>query len=164
MMKFPIVCDTTLWLYLGRIQQIGLLSGLFAPIYIPEIVLLELDMGRLLRSDTLDPRMLPWVTPVDVTQDDLARLPFNRLGAGERATIAYAYAHQVVTTGLDDLRARQLAESLGLHVTGTPGVLLRAKHAGLLPTIRSALDALVCHGFRLSTELYLEILEIAKEA
>jgi len=163
-MKQPIVCDTTLWLYLGRIQQIGLLPELFMPIYVPETVLLELDMGRLLRADTLDPRTLSWVTPVTVRQDDLARLPFNRLGAGERATIAYAYVYQVTMAGLDDLQARQLAESIGLHVIGTPGVLLRAKRAGVIPAVRSELDALVIHGFRLSTDLYMEILALAEEA
>ena len=162
-MKSPIVCDTTLWLYLGRIRRIELLPDLFAPIYVPETVLLELDMGRLLRADTINPRTLSWITPVIVTQNDLARLPFNRLGTGERATIAYAYAHQVTTAGLDDLHARQLAESLNLYVTGTPGVLLRAKRAGLLPAVRPELDALVLQGFRLSSDLYGEVLELAEE-
>ncbi len=54
MSKRPVVCDTTVLLYLGRIDQINLLSALFAPVYIPEPVLLELDMGRLLRRDTPD--------------------------------------------------------------------------------------------------------------
>lgn len=162
-MKQPIVCDTTLWLYLGRIRRIELLPGLFAPIYVPETVLLELDMGRLLRADTLDPRTLTWAIPVNVTRNDLALLPSNRLGTGERVTIAYAYAHQVIMAGLDDLRARQLAELLGLHVIGTPGVLLRAKRAGLLRVVRPELDALVLQGFRLSSDLYSEVLELAEE-
>lgn len=46
MSKQPIVCDTTVLLYLGRIGQADLLSELFAPIYVPESVMLELDMGR----------------------------------------------------------------------------------------------------------------------
>lgn len=163
MLKQPLVCDTTLWLYLGRIQRIELLPDLYAPIYIPEMVLVELDMGRLLRSDTLDPRASPWVKSVIVTADDLARLPFNRLGTGERAVIAYAYAHQTMVTGLDDLQARQLAESLGLHVVGIPGVLLRAKRAGLLAIVRPELDALVLQGFRLGANLYRAVLELAEE-
>lgn len=162
-MKQPLVCDTTLWLYLGRIRRIELLFDLYAPVYVPETVLLELDMGRLLRADTLDPRALPWAKSVNVTGSDLARLPFNRLGTGERAVIAYAYVHQTVVAGLDDLQARQLAESLGLRVVGIPGVLLRAKRAGLLSAVRPELDALVLQGFRLGSGLYREVLELAGE-
>lgn len=57
MSKQAIVCDTTMLLYLGRIGQADLLSELFSPIYVPEPVMLELDMGRLLRSDTINNRM-----------------------------------------------------------------------------------------------------------
>jgi predicted nucleic acid-binding protein len=47
--KQAIVCDTTVLLYLGRIGQADLLAEPFTPIYVPEPVMLELDMGRLLR-------------------------------------------------------------------------------------------------------------------
>ena len=68
MPKRAIVCDTTVLLYLGRIGQIDLLPALFSPVCVPEPVILELDMGRLLRSDTINPRGLAWVTPVSVSQ------------------------------------------------------------------------------------------------
>jgi predicted nucleic acid-binding protein len=47
-----VVCDTTVLLYLGRIDQVELLRALFSTVYIPEQVLTELDVGRLLRQDT----------------------------------------------------------------------------------------------------------------
>jgi predicted nucleic acid-binding protein len=107
--KRPIVCDTTVLLYLGRIDQIDLLPTLFDPILVPELVVLELDMGRLLRRDTVDPRVLPWATLVSVSQVMIDSLPPNRLGPGEQAVIAHANAHQGTVAGLDDLRARQPA-------------------------------------------------------
>ena len=57
----PIVCDTTVLLYLGRIGQSELLPAQYRPVLVPEAVTLELEMGRLLRSDTLDPHMLSWM-------------------------------------------------------------------------------------------------------
>lgn len=60
--KQPLICDTTLLLYLGRIAQVDLLPALFEPIVVPELVVSELDMGRLMRRDTLDPRPLDWIT------------------------------------------------------------------------------------------------------
>jgi predicted nucleic acid-binding protein len=162
--KRPIVCDTTVLLYLGRIGQVDLLHALFAPVCVPEQVMLELDMGRLLRRDTINPLDLAWVTPVSVSQAMIDRLPPNRLGAGERAVIAYAYAHDGHVSGLDDLQARQLAEAVGLTVIGTLGILLHAKQSGLVSVVRPLVDAAITQGFRLGSELYRDVLELASEA
>jgi predicted nucleic acid-binding protein len=160
----PIVCDTTVLLYPGRIGLLDLLPTLFAPVYVPEQVLLELDMGRLLRRDTVDPRGFDWVMPVRTPRSMIDGLPANRLGAGERAVIAYAYAYRGTIAGLDDLQARKLAETLGVRVVGTLGILLRAKKASLIPAVRPALDAAVAQGFRLSPDLYQDALRLAGEA
>ena len=160
----PLVCDTTVLLYLGRISQADLLPALFTPVYVPEPVMLELDMGRLLRPDTFNPQDCAWAAPVTVPQDAIDVLPPNRLGAGERAVVAYAHAHQGCIAGLDDLQARRLAEGLGLAVVGTLGVLLRAKRAGLLSIVRPLLDALNAQGFRLDSNLYQDVLGLAGEA
>lgn len=164
MPKRPLVCDTTVLLYLGRIDQTALLPALFTPIYVPDPVMLELDMGRLLRPDTVDPRDFAWATPVAVPQDAIDALPPNRLGMGERAVIAHAHIHQSCVAGLDDLQARRLAEELGLVIVGTPGILLRAKRTGALSTVRPLLDAIVDQGFHLGSNLYEDILGLADEA
>jgi predicted nucleic acid-binding protein len=162
--KPPIVCDTTVLLYLGRIGQSDLLPALFAPVCIPEPVMLELDMGRLLRSDTINPRELARARSVSVSQDMIDALPPNRLGAGERSAIAYAHAHRGYVVGLDDLRARQLAEAVGLTVVGTLGILLCAKRIGLISFVQPLVDDVIAQGFRLSSELYRDVLELAGEA
>lgn len=164
MPKRAIVCDTTLLLYLGRIGQSDLLPALFSPVYIPEPVMLELDMGRLLRPDTINPRSLAWANPVSVSQATIDDLPPNRLGPGERSVIGYARTLEDCAAGLDDLRARQLAEAVGLKVVGTLGVLLLAKQVGLISTVQSRIDEVITQGFHLSSDLYREVLELAGEA
>jgi predicted nucleic acid-binding protein len=161
--KHPLVCDTTIPLYLGRIGQIDLLPALFAPVYVPEQVCLELDLGRVLRPDTINPRSLVWVELVAVSQALIDSLPPNRLGTGERAVIAYAQAHRGYVAGMDDLRARQLAEAIGLKVTGTLGILLRAKQAGLISTLQPLVDDITAQGFRLSPDLHRDVLGLAGE-
>ena len=54
MTERPIVCDTTVLLYPGRVGLLDVLPALFASVCVPEQVLLELDMGRLSRSDTVE--------------------------------------------------------------------------------------------------------------
>lgn len=49
-------------------------------------------------------------------------------------------AHDAVI--LDDLKARRIAQTLGLQVTGTLGILLQAKQTGLLPSVRAAISTL----------------------
>lgn len=159
-----IVCDTTILLYLGRIGQIGLLPALFDPVWVPEPVDLELDMGRLLRRDTVDPKDLPWAVLVPVPQAMIDALPPSRLGPGELAVIAHANAHPGCVAGLDDMQARRVAEVLGLPVAGTLGLLVRAKRAGLVPAVRPLIDAVVAEGFHMSPDLYRAVLDLAGEA
>jgi hypothetical protein len=74
----PLVSNTSPPLYLGRIGQVELLPQLFSQVYVPEQVTWELDAGRLIRSDTPDPRQFPWVTLVSVTDAIIATLPASR--------------------------------------------------------------------------------------
>lgn len=163
MNKPALVSDTSLLLYLGRIDHIHLMPMLYEPVFVPEPVLWELDTGRLLRFDTIDPRRLDWVTQVTVTQPELDQLPSNRLGYGERAVLAYGYAREGCQVGLDERQARLLADELGLHVVGLIGILVRAKRRGLIGLVRPLLDAAQKSGFRMSAELYQTAIELARE-
>lgn len=163
MTERALVCDTSPLLYLGRVGQIHLIPALFPQVYVPDTVFLELDAGRLLRPDTADPRRFEWACRVEVNDDMLARLPETRLGAGEKAVIAYALARGGLIVGLDDHQARTSAEALGLRVIGVIGVLLRAKRAGHLTAVSPTLRKLVGEGFRIGPELYHAALTLAGE-
>lgn len=156
-------CDTSILLYLGRIGQLSLLPSLFDAVVVPGQVVLELDMGRLLQAAIVDPRQFDWISLVDVSAHEVASLPPNRLGAGERAVIAYARRRDGCAVGLDDRLARLLAEQLDLEVTGIVGLLLKSKQVGLIPLIKPKLDHLLAAGFRLNDDVYLEALALAGE-
>ncbi len=156
-------CDTSILLYLGRIDQLSLLPSLFDALVVPGQVVLELDMGRLLQASIVDPCQYDWITLVNVPGDEIASLPPNRLGAGERAVIAYARQRDGCAAGLDDRLARLLAEQLGLEVTGIVGLLLKSKQLDLIPLIRPKLEQLLAVGFRLNDAVYKEALALAGE-
>lgn len=161
--KKTLVCDTSLLLYLGRIENEDLLQVLFEKVYVTEQVVLELDAGRLLRSDTINPRLLDWITLVSISQEEIDALPPNRLGIGEQSVIAYASSHVNCVAGLDDRQARVLAEQLALKVVGVIGILLKAKRAGLLSSVRPFLEIVQAQGFRMAKELYEEAVRLAGE-
>lgn len=64
---------------------------------------------------------------------------------------------------LDDYRAREAAKRLGLKITGTLGILIRAKQARVVDEVKPILDALMDIGFRLNEVIYLEVLRIVGE-
>ena len=131
-MPKSIICDTSIWLYTGRIGQIHLPAQLFSPVYATETVCRELDVGRLGRPDTPDLRTAAEINIVEPDLNDINNLPRNRLGAGERSTIAFCLSDNVSIVGLDDRQAREMAQQLGLQVVGTIGILLMAKKTGLV--------------------------------
>ena len=65
---------------------------------------------------------------------------------------------------MDDYDGRAVAKEYNLMVTGTIGILLKAKLEGKIPSLRHDLDGLRESGFWLGEELYLKILEQANEA
>ena len=64
---------------------------------------------------------------------------------------------------VDDLLARKIAQLRGLRLTGTAGVLLRAKREGYISDVRPLLDRLIELGFHLSDEVKNRIIQQAGE-
>ncbi|MGE0822783.1 MAG: DUF3368 domain-containing protein [Candidatus Binatia bacterium] len=159
----PLVSDTSPLLYLGSIGQVGVLPKLFSRVHVPEPVIKELDAGRLLHRDTVDPRQLPWIDIVPVSAVLVEALPFNTLGPGERAAIAYAVHIPDATVALDDRQARLFAGRLGLPVVGLVGILLQAKTAGMFAAVKPYLDAARSSGFFLHPATYARALALAGE-
>lgn len=64
---------------------------------------------------------------------------------------------------IDDNAAKKTAKYLGLKVTGTIGVLLKAKREGIIPEIVSVLEKMKKNGFYISESLEQLVLEQAGE-
>ncbi len=64
---------------------------------------------------------------------------------------------------IDERLARRCAKRLKFSVTGTVGVLLKAKAKGYIPNIKPLLKELRDSGIRLKDDLVREALELAKE-
>lgn len=64
---------------------------------------------------------------------------------------------------LDDNAAKKTAKYLGLTVTGTLGILLKAKKAGIIPVIAPVLEAIKKNGFYISETVERIVLEEAGE-
>jgi predicted nucleic acid-binding protein len=87
----------------------------------------------------------------------------GRLGDGEREAIALAFEIGADAVLIDERAGRRVAEEAGLKVIGTLGLLLEAKRAGHVTTIRAELDKLLETSFFLSPQLCYHVLRMAGE-
>jgi predicted nucleic acid-binding protein len=85
------------------------------------------------------------------------------LGAGESAVLTAVAGSPGSVAVLDDLAARRCALALGIDVTGTLGLLLMAKRAGAIASLRRALDAVTDAGLFVSPKHVSAILAASGE-
>jgi predicted nucleic acid-binding protein len=89
------------------------------------------------------------VTPTDATL--LARLRSD-IDAGEAEAVALAVERQALLL-IDDRQGRRAAREYGIDFTGTVGLLIDAKLAGLIPSVVPLLHDLVASGVYLGAGL-----------
>lgn len=110
-----------------------------------------------------DLRALDWVT-VRRPTSRLALPLIKDLGAGETEVLLLAVESADPIVILDDRLARRFAETLSLRITGTLGLLLDAKRAGLIESVAPLLNQLQEHRFRLAAHTRRAVLRAAAEA
>lgn len=93
-----------------------------------------------------------WIRKVEAPETPQSVLAWD-LGTGETAVIAWALAHPGCLAVIDDLEGRRCAETLGVRLRGTLGLVLRAKRLQVIPEARPVLEILRATGMYLSTQL-----------
>ena len=157
-----VICNTSPLQYLHQLGLLHLLPALAGRIIVPPAVLEELSSGRAQGVDLPDLAALEWVTIRQPTS--VAALPLvTDLGPGETEVLALALESREVIVVLDDAHARQVAETLGLRLIGTLGVLLNAKRAGLVTAVTPLLDQLEALRFRLASHTRAAVLKLSGE-
>ena len=99
----------------------------------------------------------PWLMQVDDPEIPPSILGWD-LGGGESTVLALALAHPRTCAIIDDLHGRRCAESLGIPLRGTVGLVLRARRAGIIVSARDAFERLRAGGMYLSDRIVLDVL------
>jgi uncharacterized protein len=157
-----VIVDTSPLQYLHQLGLLDLLPDFYGEILIPESVVREIAAGRALGVALPELNTLPWIKVRKVV--GLAVLPLvSDLGAGEREVLALALEADQPLVVLDDALARRVARRLDLDLTGTLGLLLKAKKAGRIARLEPLLDRLEALNFRLDPDTRLSVLRLAGE-
>jgi predicted nucleic acid-binding protein len=87
----------------------------------------------------------------------------NSLDNGEASVIQTALDLSIATVCIDEAVGRRVARLNGLVLTGSLGILLRAKQDGAPISIRTAIDNMQRHRIRISKELAAAAIKMAGE-
>jgi predicted nucleic acid-binding protein len=150
-MMGKVVCNSSCFIALDRINRLDLLRDSFQKIIIPPAVAKEIDLK------------LDWVAVQSVQNTSVIPILQTQIDAGESEAIALALELVDVFMLLDDKKARRIAKQLDLQVIGTIGLILRAKRIGLLNEVKPILEELQITEFRIRETLYREALRLANE-
>jgi len=146
-----VIINTSPIQYLYQTNLLDLLPQLYGEIILPQGVALELAEGRNLGVAVPNPENYPWFKLIP--SPDLNLTPLSTvgdiLGRGEKEAIALGLEIFDSLIILDDNLARNYAKELKLKITGTLGVLLKAKQKGYLNLINPVIEELILLGFRL---------------
>ncbi len=134
---------------------------------IEELDLLKKVYGQIITTSDIVEEFgeeLPeWIIIENVNDKSRQRILELQIDRGESSAIALALEIPNSTLILDDFKARKIAQQLGIPVTGTIGVIIKAKLNGIIPSIKPYLDKIKETNFRISAEIELQALKEANE-
>lgn len=147
-----IIADTSCFIILSNIGMLQLLYDVYGKVVTTEDIAVEFG------------EKLPvWVEILNVKDLQKQQLLELQIDKGESSAIALALELVDCTVILDDNKARKIARNLGINITGTLGVIIKAKLTGKIPSIKPYLEKIKATNFRLSAEIELQALIEAKE-
>ena len=142
--------NTTPIIALSSIQSLHLLPQLFGTIHLVNEVIEECEAGGPISVPAL--REFDWIKPVKSTDIQHSSILLE-LDKGEKHTLDMACKQHADWVIIDEKIGRNMAEYLGLRVTGTLGILLKAKQQGLISSFTDSVFAMQAHGIFFHTAL-----------
>jgi predicted nucleic acid-binding protein len=154
-----IVCNASLLINLSRIGKLDLLHDLYNELLIPEGVWQEVVVEGAGQAGAELIGSAVWIKKQAVKNRELVQALQQELDAGESEAVALSLEMGAELLLMDEHLGREVARHFGLRYSGLIGILIEAKHKGLISAIKPFLDLLRnVAGFRVSDVLYVRIL------
>jgi predicted nucleic acid-binding protein len=157
-----VVSNTTPILSLLKIGKLDLLKDLYKTILVPRAVYREIEAGKE-RDFYTDLDTLDWVA-IERINSPQDRMYLFDLDDGEAETLILAQEQHADLVIIDEKCGRRYARQLGLPVTGTIGILLRAKKQGIIAGIAPLLQELCDKQSWIGADIVKKALELAGES
>lgn len=155
-----LVADVSALIALSACDSLGLLEALFGNVIVPEAVFIEVARTDKPQAEPLRNYLQGKVRTVNM--DHYVYLDAFADAGETQAMLLYK---QVAADYLliDDRRGRKVAHINQIKTIGSLGVLLQAKHAGLIPHVKPLINKIAASPVFLGAELIQTVLELAGE-
>lgn len=159
-----VIVNSTPLLTLGKIGKLEILREMYQEIIIPQAVYKEVTKKEDTASKAVLSACHDWIKVQTIKNEDEYAMYRAKLHAGEVEVMILA--QQVPKADLviiDDMAARKTAEFLKLPLSGTIGVLIKAKQKGFISEVMPIIDELEKNGFFISQRVKSMIAEKVRE-
>ena len=151
-MPKTVISDTSTLILFHKIEEFNLLQKVYGKLFTtPEIAK---EFGEELPD---------WIEIQSASDKKYQDFLFTQVDYGEASAIALASEFDDVLLLLDDLKARKLAARLKFKITGTLGVIHRAKQMKIIDKVKPLIDKLMLTDFRVADNIIEEILKLNNE-
>lgn len=157
-----VVSNTTPIISLLKLDRLELLQKLYNQINIPKAVFDEIEAGKN-KAYYKDLSKIEWIN-INPIQDTNALKYFLDLDDGEAEAIVLATEIEADLIIIDEKLGRFHAKHADLKITGTIGVLIKAKKEGHLKEIKPLLDELTEKKVWINENLKQDILKRVNES
>lgn len=158
-----VIVNSTPIILLSNINQLELLKQLYETITIPQAVYDEVTAKPDSACQNLK-NHFDWIKVEKIRNPIQKKMYEAKLHDGEVEVMILAQEEpKADLIILDDNSAKKTAKFLELSVTGTLGVLVKAKQLNYIEKVKPLMDALIANGFFVTQNVYSMVLEQAGE-
>ncbi|MBD2338763.1 DUF3368 domain-containing protein [Calothrix sp. FACHB-156] len=134
---------------IAALGDLNILQSLYMDVFVPFEVCQEILTGGSTGLGVYEFQSASWLQKQN-SPLTISPLLFNSLDLGEASVIQLALNENISTVCIDESVGRRIARLSGLSVTGSIGILLRAKRESYPLSIKTAIQKMLNHNIRLS--------------
>lgn len=158
-----VIVNSTPLIALCNAGLLKILKEVYGQITIPKAVFDEVTAKPDSACSQIKTNM-DWIIVEKISDITDRKMYKAKLHAGEVDVMILAQSEPLADLVIiDDNAAKKTAKYLGLKVTGTLGVLLKAKKVGVISSVKNAIDAIRKNGFYISDNVIQMVLKQADE-
>ncbi|MGX5857050.1 DUF3368 domain-containing protein [Dyadobacter jiangsuensis] len=147
-----VIADSSCLILLAKIEELGILKSIYKHVFVTKEIAGEFG-GELPE----------WIEVKEVENKTLQSLFEEILDLGEASALTLAFETQGCTVILDDLKARKTAAKMNIKVTGTIGVIVKAKLENRIPSAKAVFEKILETDFRISDRILKQAITLAGE-
>ena len=157
-----VIVNSTPIIALAKAGKLDILKAMYGQVIIPEAVFNEVTA----KDDSVKTLLIEnsaWIK-VERIKNSAEKLMFRaRLHDGEVEVMILARELAADLVVIDDYAARKTAEYIGLKLTGTVGILIKAKQNGYIDSVMPIVQVMEQNGIYYSEQLKEQIRKLAGE-